>query len=229
MEAILAGADRGRRHRRDPLRGPEGRSGHERDARDHRRDEGRRTRCGRRARHRRAVLGWHARLLRRARLARGRRRRTRSRSSRRATASSIDAETHTIDLLVDGPTLERGTPSWKPPEPRYTSGFLGEVRAARAGRRDGRDHQRLIYARCRSSSRSSGRVSSSPSSAPSVARSDRVDAPDALVPQRGLTPRGVTHRLAGRTHHGARRSGKAAAPRHERAVRAGIRRNERVG
>ena len=75
MEAILAGQDQRRRHRGDPLRGPEGRPGHARDARGHRRDEGRRPRRRRRARHRRSVLGRHARLLRRARRARGGRRR----------------------------------------------------------------------------------------------------------------------------------------------------------
>ena len=38
----------------------------------------------------------------------------------------IDAEAHTIDLLVDEPELERRRAAWKPLEPRYTSGFLAK-------------------------------------------------------------------------------------------------------
>jgi dihydroxy-acid dehydratase len=38
----------------------------------------------------------------------------------------IDAEAHTIDLLVDGEVLERRRSSWKPQDPRYTRGFLGK-------------------------------------------------------------------------------------------------------
>ncbi len=70
------GQDPRRRRRRHPLRGSEGRSGHARDARGDRRDEGCRARRRRRAHHRRPVLRRHARLLRRARRARGGRRRT---------------------------------------------------------------------------------------------------------------------------------------------------------
>ena len=87
MEAILAGQDQARRHRRDPLRGPEGRPGHARDARGHRRDEGRRPRRRRRARHRRPLLRRHARLLRRATSRPRRSTAARSRSSPTATAS----------------------------------------------------------------------------------------------------------------------------------------------
>jgi dihydroxy-acid dehydratase len=38
----------------------------------------------------------------------------------------IDADAHTIDLLVDDAELERRRSTWKPMEPRYTSGFLAK-------------------------------------------------------------------------------------------------------
>jgi dihydroxy-acid dehydratase len=38
----------------------------------------------------------------------------------------IDAETHTIDLLVDEAALATRRAGWKPREPRYTSGFLAK-------------------------------------------------------------------------------------------------------
>jgi dihydroxy-acid dehydratase len=38
----------------------------------------------------------------------------------------IDAEAHTIDVLVDDATLQARRKSWKVPEPRYTSGFLAK-------------------------------------------------------------------------------------------------------
>jgi dihydroxy-acid dehydratase len=38
----------------------------------------------------------------------------------------IDAEAHTIDLLVDDAELARRRADWKLPEPRYTSGFLAK-------------------------------------------------------------------------------------------------------
>jgi dihydroxy-acid dehydratase len=39
---------------------------------------------------------------------------------------AVDAEAHTIELLVDASTLEERRKSWKPLEPRYTSGFLAK-------------------------------------------------------------------------------------------------------
>jgi dihydroxy-acid dehydratase len=39
---------------------------------------------------------------------------------------AIDAEAHTIDLLVEPEVLERRKVGWKPMEPRYTTGFLGK-------------------------------------------------------------------------------------------------------
>jgi dihydroxy-acid dehydratase len=38
----------------------------------------------------------------------------------------IDAEVHTIDLMVDAAELEARKADWKLPEPRYTSGFLAK-------------------------------------------------------------------------------------------------------
>jgi len=38
----------------------------------------------------------------------------------------IDAENHTIDLIVDDATLAERKKNWKPIEPRYTSGFLAK-------------------------------------------------------------------------------------------------------
>ena len=38
----------------------------------------------------------------------------------------IDAEAHTIDLMVDAAELEARKADWKLPEPRYTSGFLAK-------------------------------------------------------------------------------------------------------
>ena len=75
MDALEDGHDHARRRRRDPLRGPQGRPGHARDARDHRRDQGRRARQGRPADHRRPLLRRYDGPLRRPHRPRGRRRR----------------------------------------------------------------------------------------------------------------------------------------------------------
>ena len=75
LDALEDGTITARRRRRDPLRGPQGRPGHARDARHHRRDQGRRARQGRAADDRRPVLRRHHRPVRRARRTRGGRRR----------------------------------------------------------------------------------------------------------------------------------------------------------
>ena len=75
MDALTEGKIERRRRRGDPLRGPQGRPGHARDARHHRRDQGRRPRQGRPADHRRPLLRRHDGPLRRPHRARGRRRR----------------------------------------------------------------------------------------------------------------------------------------------------------
>ena len=38
----------------------------------------------------------------------------------------IDADAHTIDLLVDDAEIAKRKANWKLPEPRYTSGFLAK-------------------------------------------------------------------------------------------------------
>ena len=70
----------------------------------------------------------------------------------------IDAEAHTIDLMVDDGTLAERRVGWKAMEPRYTSGFLAKYAPrARCGAR--RDHQLLARGGlpCPRSSRSSWR------------------------------------------------------------------------
>ena len=79
--------DRPRRRDRDPLRGPEGIAGDAGDARRHRRRRRRGSRQGRRADHRRPVLGRDEGLQRRAHRAGGVRRRAARRRSRRAIGS----------------------------------------------------------------------------------------------------------------------------------------------
>ena len=142
MEAILAGQDQPRRHRRDPLRRPEGRARDARDARGHRRDEGRRAGRRRRARHRRAVLRGHARFLCRARRTRSRRRRAdrarrrgrshrdrRRRAHHRPPRRRRRARTPAQHLEADGAALHDRVPR--------------EVRQAGAGSRARRDHELL--------------------------------------------------------------------------------------
>ena len=75
LDALTEGKIQPQGRRGDPLRRPQGRPGDARDARDHRRDQGRRARQGRAAGHRRKVLRWHHRALRRPHRPRGRRRR----------------------------------------------------------------------------------------------------------------------------------------------------------
>ena len=66
MDALERGPDHRRRRRGHPLRGPQGRARHARDAGHHRRDQGRRPRQGRPADHRRPLLRRHHRPVRRA-------------------------------------------------------------------------------------------------------------------------------------------------------------------
>ena len=81
--------DRARHRARDPLRGPEGRAGHARDAGHHRRAEGRRPGRRLRADHRRPLLRRHVGLLHRPRRpGGGRRRPDRVRARRRPRSAS---------------------------------------------------------------------------------------------------------------------------------------------
>ncbi len=125
------------RHRGHPLRGTQGRSRHARDARDHRRHEGRRTGRRLRADHRRSLLGRHARVLHRPRRPRGGRRwadrvRRGGRPDphrRRAATRSTCWSTRT--------TLAARRADWKLPEPRYTSGVLAKYAVLAQGAEQG--------------------------------------------------------------------------------------------
>ena len=75
LDALEDGTITQRRRRRHPVRGPQGRAGHARDAGHHRCDQGRRARQGRSADDRRPVLRRDDRSVCRARRARSRRRR----------------------------------------------------------------------------------------------------------------------------------------------------------
>jgi dihydroxy-acid dehydratase len=49
----------------------------------------------------------------------------------------IDAEAHTIDLLVDESELAKRRDTWKLPDPRYTSGFLAKYARLASGAEKG--------------------------------------------------------------------------------------------
>ena len=76
--------------------------------------------------HRRPLLGWHPRVLRRVTSRPKRSTAGRSRSCEEGDRIVIDADAHTIDLMVDEAELERRRADWKPMAPRYTSGFLAK-------------------------------------------------------------------------------------------------------
>ena len=90
----------------------------------------------------------------------------------------IDADAHTIDLLVDDAEIAKRKANWKLPEPRYTSGFLAKYARARARGRDGRDHQHLSseHLACRRSWKSKRRARCSKRTR-SIARSSRCTRP----------------------------------------------------
>jgi dihydroxy-acid dehydratase len=72
----------------------------------------------------------------------------------------IDAETHTIDLLVDEAVMAERRKGWKPQEPRYTSGFLAKyARLAQGAERGAITSSRVPkrHSSCRRSSRSNKR------------------------------------------------------------------------
>jgi dihydroxy-acid dehydratase len=50
---------------------------------------------------------------------------------------AIDAQQHTIDLLVDDATLEKRHRAWKSIDPRYTSGFLAKYARLASGAEHG--------------------------------------------------------------------------------------------
>ena len=133
---------------------------------------------------------------------------------------TIDAEAHTIDLLVEPSVLEARRTKWKPQGPATpaassasTPGSRKVPNAARsptserptldAGAPRGRAGALLI------AERALGRVI------------ETVDAPDRWYLKRGLTPRAATHRAPGaRARRGARRRGKQLLARHDERRRA---------
>ena len=125
MDALEAGAITAGRRRRDPLRGPQGRARHARDAGDHRRDQGRRPRQGRPADHRRPVLRRYDGSLRRPHRPRGRRRRARSRSCATATGSPSTSRTGRSTSSEDD-DWESRRDGWEPLPPKYTRGVLAK-------------------------------------------------------------------------------------------------------
>ena len=117
--------DRPRRRDRDPLRGPEGVAGDAGDARRHRGRRRRGSRQGRRADHRRPVLGRDEGLQRRAHRAGGVRRRT-ARSGR-GRRSDPDRRRRAVARAARRRRDAGGaTPGWVAPEPRYTTGALAK-------------------------------------------------------------------------------------------------------
>ena len=120
-----AGGHPGRRHPaghggRHPLRGPEGRPRHARDAGRHRGDEGGRARRGLRPRDRRPLLGGHPRVLHRPRRPRsgrrrphrprGRRRPDRHRRGRPTGSSSTSRPPSSAAAATSSSTPSRATP-----------------------------------------------------------------------------------------------------------------------
>ena len=125
--------DQRRRRRRHPLRGPQGRSGHARDAGRHRRHEGRRAaaatpRSSPTAGSRAAPTGSASATSRPRRSTAGR-----SRSWPRATASSSTSSPTPSTCWSTTAELERRRGEWKLPEPRYTTGVLAKYAALAQG------------------------------------------------------------------------------------------------
>ena len=125
LDALEDGTITGGRRRGDPLRRPQGRTRHARDARHHRRDQGRRPRQGRAADDRRPVLRRHHRTVRGARRAGGRRRRT-DRVPADGDRIRLDVAKGTLDVLVDPAEFEARKAGFEPPPPRYTTGVLAK-------------------------------------------------------------------------------------------------------
>ena len=118
FEAVKNKQVQGRRRARDPLRGPQGRPRHARDAGDHRRalrpGHGRQGR----AHHRRALLRRDARLLHRPCRPGGRGRRP-DRAVRDGDIITIDAEKGTLDVkLSQGRARQARAKTWKPRKPQ---------------------------------------------------------------------------------------------------------------
>ena len=121
--------------------GPEGRSGDARDARHHRRAEGRRAGCRLRARSPTAASpaarGVSASGTSRPRPSTA----GRSRSCATATGSASTCRRSRSTCSSTRTELAARREGWSPNAPRYTSGVLGKYARLVRGRRDRRDHE----------------------------------------------------------------------------------------
>ena len=120
-------AGQGRRHGH-PLRGSQGRSGHARDARRHRRDQGRRPGQGRPAAHRRALLRRHDGSVRRPRRPGGRRRRADRLRARRRPDHAGRRQRHVSTCTSTTTNWPAGQRDTSPPPTKYTTGVLAKYR-----------------------------------------------------------------------------------------------------
>ena len=215
MEAILAGQDQARRRRRDPLRRPEGRPGDARDARGHRRDEGRRSRRRRRARHRRPLLA-----AARTGFCVGHVAPEAVDGGPIAFVADgdrivIDADAHTIDLIVDDAELAARARQLEAARAALHERLPRQVRQARPRRGDRRDHQLLIADRARAGDpRSRGRAQGA-----RRARARTRDRAGArarhVVPEARDRPRAaLRHALVGNAVHGGAPARQADPARH---------------
>ena len=141
----------------------------------------------------------------------------------------IDADAHTIELMVDAAELAERKKNWKLPEPRYTSGFLAKYARLAQGAETGAITNTYVpRPPCPRSSKSRPRAWCSARTR-STARSRKVHAPDTWFLKRGTTGAALRHALIGNSFTAARRIGKQIvldttrsrraprrAPRHER-------------
>ena len=128
MDAVGGGLAQGGRRRRHPLRGPQGRPRHARDARRHRRHQGCRPRQGRAAAHRRPLLRWHHRAVCRPRGPRGGGRgpdRVRPRRRRRSRSTSPTGRSTSTSTPEE---LARRAEGFEPPASQYPRGVLAKYR-----------------------------------------------------------------------------------------------------
>ena len=118
----------------------------------------------------------------------------------------IDADAHTIDLLVDDAEIAKRKANWKLPEPRYTSGFLAK------------------YARLAQGAETGAITNTAPSAVPEILEVEaarkvlearaldreivKVYAPDTWFMKRGTTAPALRHALVGNVFTAARRRGK---------------------
>ena len=119
----------------------------------------------------------------------------------------IDADAHTIELMVDAAELARRKANWKLPEPRYTSGFLAKYAKLAQGAENGaitnayRSHvvpEILEVEAARRSARAARALDREIAT---------VHAPDAWFLKRGTTPEAVDARAASATRSPRRAGG----------------------